>query len=329
MAKDAGGEKPSMAEDLALRIRPSRSRGRAWAWLGTKSVVLLVAGSAAVFLGAMYLLLQDAGSFAGRRPDFPPPPQLDAAISAAQERLKVDPQDIDALTQLGTLHFQKGKEFYPDAINELEEARELGALDPRIFYCLGIMYQDVGLYPFALEEYKRFLRHYPEDKETRLLEAKLLYKQGSYADAVQEYERLKFSNPGDPVITENLGLSLWGAKLYDRAAASFGELAASGGDAAKRSEYYLGAMALEQNQPQVALDHLGRCQPQAGEDFGIAPERILSAMALADQKLGRLADAQAAWEGVLKATPDDVKAKAALRALAHQLPARRRQSTGK
>ncbi len=324
MSKDANN-KPQVAEDLALRVKPQRHAGRASLWLSSKSVVLLVAFSAVVFLGVMYLLLQDAGSFSQRRVDFPPVPQLDAAIANAQERLKVNPQDITALTELGTLHFEKGKDFYPDAINELEEARDLGALDPRIFYCLGIMYQEVGLYSFALEDYKRFLRHYPDDKEIRMLEAKLLYKQGAYPEAVQEYERLKFHYPNDALIEENLGLSLWGAKLYDRAIDSFNQLKTTGKDSGKRAEFYLGQIALEQNEPQAALDHLLQCQPEQGVDLGVAPEKILGATAAAYQKLGRFADAKAAWERVVSLTPDDAKARAALREVSRKLPKTKRK----
>lgn len=218
------------AEDLVVRIKPPRHQGRfSFSWLSTQVVVVFVLLAGAAFFGVMYVVLQDAGSFSHSKIEFPPLPQVNAAIAAAQERLKVNPQDITTLVELGTLHFEKGKEFYPDAINELEEARELGALDPRIFYCLGIMYQEVGLYSFALEEYKRYLRHYPDDKETRMLEAKLLYRQKNYPEAVSEYERLKFHYPNDILIEENLGLSLWAAKEVDRAVESFTQLESMGG----------------------------------------------------------------------------------------------------
>ena len=147
-------------------------------------------------------------------PEFPSPPQVASQIAAAQERLKANPQDIAALVELGTLKFEKGRDSYVEAIGDLEEARDLGALDARIFYCLGIMYQEEGLFPFALTEYKRFLRHYPEDKEVRMLTAKLYYKMGLFSEAVNEYDRLKFQDPSDPLIEENLGMSLWGRQAH-------------------------------------------------------------------------------------------------------------------
>ena len=315
-----------MSEDLALRVKTARLPARMVpAWLNARAIIVVVLALTLSFLGALYLLLHDSGSFAKRKIEFPPLPQLNASIVSAQERLKVNPQDISTLVELGTLHFEKGKEYYPDAINELEEARELGALDPRIFYCLGVMYQEVGLYQFALDEYKRFLRHYPDDKEIRLLEAKLLYKQNSFADAVKEYERLKFSNPGDSLVEENLGLSLWGAKSVDRAIDSFNQLRGMGPDLAKRAEFYLGQISFDKGDYKAALDHLLKCQPEPGAgDFGIPTDRLHAALAMTYQKLGQYADAKAAWEKVVLEAPGDAKAKAALRDVSRRIPRKKR-----
>ena len=301
------------AEDLVLRIKPAQKSSRfGLSWLGSRAMVALIAAAAAILAGVMYMILQDAGSFSRRRPEFPPPPQLAAAIAAAQERLKVNPQDLTTLVELGTLHFEKGKEFYPDAINELEEARDLGALDPRVFYCLGIMYQEVGLYSFALDEYKRFLRHYPDDKEIRLLEAKLLYKQKDFPEAVSEFERLRYHYPGDSLIEENLGLSLWAAKAVDRAIESFNQLKAQGGDQARRAEYYLGQIELDRSRAPQALEHLLLAQPRLDSpDFGVPREQVHAALANAYQKAGQYELAKAAWEQVVSEASGDDKAKAA------------------
>jgi tetratricopeptide (TPR) repeat protein len=314
--------KPPVVEDLALRIKPPRGPARlAPTWLDSRVIVGLVAALTLAFLGALYLLLHDTGSFAKRAIEFPPLPKLNAAIVGAQERLKGDPQDISTLVELGTLHFEKGKEYYPDAINELEEARELGALDPRIFYCLGIMYQEVGLYTFALDEYKRFLRHYPDDKEIRMLAAKLLYKQGSFSVGVRESERLKYHYPGDSLIEENLGLSLWGAKETDRAIDSFNQLRGLGAEQAKRAEFYLGQLSFEKGDYKAAVEHLLKCQPDAsGPAFGITADRLHTALALAYQKSGDLASAKMVWEQVVQDLPNDPKAKAALHDVTRRLP---------
>src|SRR5581483_7669885 len=144
MSKEAA-ESPAGHAHHALRGKPFRPSAKAGLdWLSRRPVGVAAALGAA-FLFAVWLAARPSASFTRRKIDFPAPPKLDAAIAAAQERLKADPQDLPALVELGTLHFQKGKDSYPDAINELEEARDLGALDARVFYCLGVMYQEVGL----------------------------------------------------------------------------------------------------------------------------------------------------------------------------------------
>ena len=295
------------------RLKPVRhpwSFGGSWlnarilSWAAGFSIVLL--------FGGLWFMLR-AAPLPRRRVDFPAPPQLNSQISSAQDRLKVNPQDISALVELGTLLFEKGRDSYVDAISDLEEARDLGALDPRIFYCLGIMYQEEGLYPFALTEYQRFLRHYPEDKEIRLLSAKLYYRMGLFPEAVGEYERLKFTSPADPLVEENLGLSLWGAKLMDRAQGSFDQLKTYGGDFGRRAEFYKGQIALEAGRYQEAAEHFTQVGIAASPLPGVPSERVYTGLGMALQKLSRWDEAKAAWEAVLKATPKDPKAQSALR----------------
>ncbi len=294
-----------------VRVKPIDGHWTSrFSWLDPRTVVIVAAVSIVVLFGALWSMVREK-PMPRRRADFSTAPQLSNQVTAAQERLKANPQDIAALVELGTLLFEKGKQSYIEAIGTLEEARDLGALDPRIFYCLGIMYQEEGLYPFALTEYKRFLRHYPEDKEVRMLTAKLYYRMGLFGEAVGEYERLKFQNPGDPIIEENLGLSLWGAKLIDRAAGSFGALKSVGGEFARRANFYLGQIALEAGKIQEAYDHFVLVGD--GELPGLEPERAPTGLAMAAQKLGKWEEARDAWERALKAAPGDVKATAALR----------------
>ena len=293
------------------------------AWLNARTLSWAAGFSIALLFGGMWFMLR-ARPLPRRSVDFPAPPQLNAQISTAQDRLKANPQDISALVELGTLQFEKGKDSYVEAISDLEEARDLGALDPRIFYCLGIMYQEEGLYPFALTEYQRFLRHYPEDKEIRLLAAKLYYRMGLFPEAVGEYERLKFSSPSDPLVEENLGLSLWGAKLMDRALGSFDQLKTYGGDFGRRAEFYKGQIALEAGKFQEASDHFAQVGIGTSPLTDIPAERVYTGLGMALQKLSRWDEAKAAWEAVLKAAPKDPKAQAALREVNRRLASSKR-----
>jgi len=251
-------------------------------------------------------------------------PQIDSALAAAQLRVAANPQDLAALVELGLLHFEKGAQTYPEAVNEFEEARRLGAMDARIFYGLGVMYQELGLYPFALEEYGKYLRNYPEDQEVRLLAAKLYYRQGDFAAAVREYERLRYRYPDDLLITENLGLSLWQQKLTDRAIECFKALQAAGGLPARRAQFFLGQIAFEAGRWPEALGLMQRSLPGDGEpDFGIPRERMYASVAMVCQKLDQPQEAREAWQRVLTLTPNDAKARTALRDLNRRFPARK------
>lgn len=283
-----------------------------WGWLNGRALAGVAGFSVVVLFGVLWWMLRDT-PMPRRRMDFPPPPQLISQIAGAQDRLRANPQDIGALVELGTLLFEKGPDSFVESISVLEEARDLGALDPKIFYCLGIMYQEEGLFPFALNEYKRFLRHYPEDKEVRMMAAKLYYRMGMFPEALSEYERLKYLDPKDPIVEENMGLSLWGGKQMDRALASFGQLKIYGGDFARRAEFYLGQIALEAGKYQEAADHFALCGAANAELPGIPVQRVHTGLAMAYQKLGRWEEAKTSWETVLKADAKDPKAQSALR----------------
>lgn len=299
------------------RVRAVRAGWPSWlrlpaAWI-LALVVLLALG------GGLYWALKAREPFPRPRVDAPPKPQLDVAIAAAQQKLRDDPQDLEALVTLGTLSFEKGKASYPDAVNYLEEARELGALDARIFYCLGVMYQELGLYPFAVAEYRRFLRNHASDKDVRMRLAKLLYQLGRFDEAVSEYERLRYHHPSDRIVEENLGLSLWAAKNIDRAAEAFGVLRGAGGAVGRRAEFYMGQISNERGQHEAAVAALTTALQGQGE-LGVPLEQVHAALGLAYQKLGRDAEAKAAWEEVLKLVPKDPKAQAALRQLSRKAP---------
>ncbi len=304
-----------------MRIKaPPSGRLPAAEWLSPRAAAWTLA--AVALAGALfYFGFARPFRFQRFRKDVPARPQIDAAISISQERLKANPQDIAALVELGTLHFEKGQEFYPDAVNELEDARRLGAMDIRLFYCLGAMYQELGLYPFALEEYLKFLRNRPEDKEVRMLAAKIYYRQGDFSSAVTEYERLRFRYPKDAVILENLGLSLWGGKLADRAVECFHQLEAAGGLPARRARFYLGRIAFEEGRFEEAFDLMQKSLPSESEpEFGIPKDSMYAAAAMACRKLDRTDEARELWQKVLHLVPNDAKAQAALRELNRRSP---------
>lgn len=308
---------------LAGEEHPRVRTTRQLPWLQWPAAWVVVLAASVALGGGLWWLLKARETVPRPREDAKPSPALEAALERAQQRLNEDPQDLKALIEFGTLSFEKGRDHYPDAVNALEEARDLGALDARVFYCLGVMYQELGLYPFAVTEYRRFLRNHPKDKEVRLRLAKLLYRNASYQEAVSEYERLKFDHPGDRVIEENLALSLWAAKNPERAAEEFAALRKAGGDVARRADFYLGQLAIEKGEHAAALGHLQGVKPEE-EGLGLPPEQVYAALGLVYQKLDRFDEAKEAWNAVLKLVPGDTKAKAALRQLNRRAPKKKR-----
>lgn len=239
---------------------------------------------------------------------------VDRRLDAVAQTLKADPSDPYALVESGVLHFQKGKDFYPDVINELEEARKLGALDARIFYYLGNAYQQEGLYSFAVAEYQKFLRNQPEDRDVRLLLAKLLYQSGRFEEAVVNYQWLQHHYGNDPLITENLGLSLLSLKRGDEAKAIFQSLTSAGPQQARRAHFYLGQMAVENKDYKQAMDHFSAVMPSE-PDLGVSPALVHAAMAANYERLKLPVLAKEHWEKTLQFDPQNAQAKKSIKTL--------------
>ena len=155
----------------------------------------------------------------------------------------MNPEDINALSESGRLKFQLGQPRYIEAIADLERARKLGLADARSFYYLGSMYQAVGLYDFAAQEYRKFLNNFPGDSEARMLLAKLCYAAGDYPGAVREFEKLLNDGSRDPVLLENLLLARWkNGQDYSK---PLSELRARGAAGAFMADYAEGRVKYE------------------------------------------------------------------------------------
>lgn len=199
-------------------------------------------------LAALYVFMGRANRAA---PDFPRTSSqfLQAAkaerrLAELQPLLAANPDDMQALAESGRLKYQLGPARYIEGIADLERARSLGLVDARTFYYLGCMYQAVGLYDFAAQEYRKFLNNFPKDAEARMLLAKLSYAAGDYAGAVREYELLLKEGNADPVLLENLALARWKNGLdYSRTLSDLRALGPSGSFLADYAEgriYYEG-----------------------------------------------------------------------------------------
>lgn len=139
--------------------------------------------------------------------EFPFIHSVDQVIVQAQEQLTRHPEDLQALTRLAVARFAKGPEHYLEALNVLERARRLGAIDIPLFYYAGVMYEQLALPEYALLDYLKFLRHVPKDFEVGLRVANLHLKLKHVDEALEEYHALQRLYPLDPTLEFNLAVA--------------------------------------------------------------------------------------------------------------------------
>ena len=103
---------------------------------------------------------------------------LEKELKSVNADIAQDAENPKLYLHKALLIYQTGPSGYIESIKNFEKARDLGSLDPRIFYYLGTLYQYEGLYDYSAKEYLRFLNNYPKDKEVRMLLGKLYFKNG-------------------------------------------------------------------------------------------------------------------------------------------------------
>ncbi len=268
-----------------------------------------------VVLAALYIFMGRGGR---ALPEFPRTPEEFMQASKAERRLEElgrrlasDPDDIKALAESGRLKYQLGESRYLEAIADLERARSLGLADARTFYYLGSMYQSVGLYDFAAQEYRRFLNNFPDDAEARMLLAKLCYANGDFPGAIKEYERLLASRKDDPVLLENLALARW--KNGQDHSSVLSDLRALGGTGAFLADYADGRIAYESGNYTKALDALGRAIGASDSAGAFADKAELYWMAGDAAWRGKDSTAAARYLGeLLKVSPGHEEGRALL-----------------
>ncbi|MDD2803929.1 MAG: tetratricopeptide repeat protein [Elusimicrobiales bacterium] len=268
-----------------------------------------------ILLAALYLLLARGRGplpeFPRERGDFMQAARAERRLAELAKQVAQNPEDIRALDESGRLKFQLGAPRYVEAIADLERARALGLADPRAFYYLGVMYQAVGLYDFAAQEYRRFLNNFPGDAEVRMLLAKLYYSSGDYPGAVREYEALLRDGAGDPVLLENLALARW--KNKQDPAAALAELRSKGAPGAFLADYAEGRIKYELKEYPAAQALLARAASAAPGAGAFADQAALYWLAGdAAYKNKDAAAARGYLLELLKASPGHEEGKALL-----------------
>ncbi len=155
-----------------------------------------------------YRQMRSAGDFFPRvGKTAPSPEQIQRILKDSEKRLTQDPENLDALVDQGVARFFMGPDHYSESLNALNTAWRMSAFDPRIFYYSGILYEDLSLFEESEKQYRRFLKHMPNDREVELRLARLMFRMGKWDESVHYYENLVKANPKDVTSTVNLGLA--------------------------------------------------------------------------------------------------------------------------
>ncbi len=143
--------------------------------------------------------------------------EIDQKIQELEENIKISSADLTKNVDLGIYYYLKGQKFYDKAINILDNAWRMGALDERIFYYLGNMYSFLKLYNFAIIEYRKFLNNHPDDLEVQIQLANTYYFAKKFDDAIMMYENIINTDKENVVAMTNLATIYFEKENYSEA----------------------------------------------------------------------------------------------------------------
>lgn len=261
-------------------------------------------------------LYKNPAQFPRESSAFPKPAKLEKIQSRALSRLKDHPDDPSAWMTLTEAYFQRGPDRYLEGLEAMEKARELGTLDPRLFYYAGVMYEAKGLLDFARPDYERFLRHFPRDGEVRVRLGNLCYRTNDLECSARQFARVLESSPGDAVVSFNLAmvyrdLERWGEGLtLLKRFVDKGWTLPAGGD------ILLGDIYRGLEEYGRALEHYNASLSSHKND-----PKLMEALALTHEGLGNIPDAIDHWKRLRDLDPKNRLARRKLRALRRKRPA--------
>ncbi len=190
-----------VAEPEGNRIKPLK----AYAILVSYTLVLFVIG---IMIGKLF--------FWG---NYNKQPLADRQISANQQKLKVNPKDPKALTDLGWAYFQKND--YNQALAYYKQALDQDKNYYPAHLNLGLAYMQVKKYDLAVESFKTAISISPK-AATAHVNLGLAYNQlQKYADAVKELDLANKANPGSVEVMYELGFAYEKLEKYEDAATQY------------------------------------------------------------------------------------------------------------
>ncbi len=246
-------------------------------------------------------------------------PVLESAKAASLALIAEHPDHIAPNVDLAIACFEGGAGDYVKGLEYLERARDLGALDERLFYYAGVMYEAQGLSDYAVPEYEKFLRRHPNDLETRLRLANLYYRMEELDKSIEAYRMVLVGQPNDPLVSYNLAMVYRDKKKWSEGLASLKPFLASGKPLPEGGHKLVGDLYRGVGDAHRALNDYELERTAYGESADLA-----SGMAQAAESLGRTDVAIERWKKVIELDPSNREARARLRKLNQPVPGRRR-----
>lgn len=132
--------------------------------------------------------------------------QNEQAVSAAEQVLLTQPNNVEAMLEIGRAHIARGQAFY--GIAALERARDLSPRDARPLSLLGVAYQQVRRTEDARDAWNQALRLSPNDAQV-LNNAAMAQITGGDAAGAETLLRQAVAQPGATLqMRMNLAMAL-------------------------------------------------------------------------------------------------------------------------
>jgi len=139
------------------------------------------------------------------------------AISESLAALRISPEDVQALTNLGTAYLRLGRT--DEAIAKLEKAVSLVRCrsSAQAHYSLGIAYSAKARFDDAIREYREAIRREPEAAGSHYVLGNAYLETGKLGDAAHEYREAIRLHPGHADAHNNLCGIAMKQGLFDEA----------------------------------------------------------------------------------------------------------------
>lgn len=132
--------------------------------------------------------------------------RYDQAATAAEATLTVQPDNLDALLELGRAHVARGQAFY--GIAPLEKARDQAPRDWRAWSVLGVAYEQVRRFDDARAAWNQALTLSPDNPDVLTNAAMAAMTQGDAAGAESLLRRAAAQAGASPKVRQNLAMVL-------------------------------------------------------------------------------------------------------------------------